>query len=73
MKLSSFSSRNILEGTVKRVVHGAVNSEVTLELPGGQEIVSVITKSSAERLGLVEGKKASAMIKASNVMIAVDD
>jgi molybdopterin-binding protein len=73
MKLSSLSSRNVLEGTVKRVVDGAVNSEVILELPGGQEIVAVITKASVERLGLAEGKKASAVIKASNVMIAVED
>jgi molybdopterin-binding protein len=73
MKLSSLSSRNVLEGTVKRVVDGAVNSEVTLELPGGQEIVAVITKASVDRLGLTEGKKASAVIKASNVMIAVED
>ena len=66
------SARNVLKGTVKSVVHGAVNSEVTLELPGGQELVSIITKSSAERLGLAEGKEAHAVIKASNVMIGVE-
>jgi len=66
------SARNTLQGTVKKVVHGAVNSEVIVELPGGQQIVSVITKSSAESLGLAEGKPAFAIIKASNVMIAVD-
>jgi len=66
------STRNVIEGTVKQVVHGAVNSEVTLEIAGGHEIVSVITKASAERLGLAEGKKAYALIKASNVMLAVD-
>jgi molybdopterin-binding protein len=66
------SARNVLKGTVQRVIHGAVNSEVTLRLPDGQEIVSVITKSSAERLGLAEGKEVSAVIKASNVMIAVE-
>jgi molybdopterin-binding protein len=66
------STRNVLQGTVKRIVHGAVNSEVTLEIAGGQEIVSVVTKSSAERLGLAEGKTACALIKASNVMLAVD-
>ena len=66
------STRNVLEGTVKQVVHGAVNSEVTLAIAGGQEIVSVITKASAERLGLAEGKKACALIKASNVMLAVE-
>ena len=66
------SARNVLNGTVKRIVHGAVNSEVTVELAGGQELVSVITKSSAERLGLSEGKAVCAVIKASNVMIAVE-
>ena len=66
------SARNVLKGTVKTVVHGAVNSEVTIQLPGGQELTSVITKSSAERLGLAEGKEVSAVIKASNVMIAID-
>lgn len=63
------SARNVLRGTVKEVVHGAVNTQVMLELPGGGEIVSVITKSSAERLGLERGKRVSAVIKASNVMI----
>jgi molybdopterin-binding protein len=66
------SARNVLKGTVKSVVHGAVNSEVTVRLPGGQEVVSVITKSSAERLKLVEGKEVFAVVKASNVMIAVE-
>jgi molybdopterin-binding protein len=66
------SARNVLKGTVKKVVHGAVNSEVTVRLSGGQEIISVITKSSAERLALAEGKEVSAVIKASNVMIAVE-
>jgi len=66
------SPRNVIEGTVKHVVHGAVNSEVTLAIAGGHEIVSIITKASAQRLGLAEGKKAYALIKASNVMLAVD-
>jgi len=66
------SARNMLEGTVKKVVHGAVNSEITIELNGGQEIVSVITKSSAENLKLETGKNIFAVIKASNVMVAVD-
>ena len=46
------SARNTLKGTVKTVEHGAVNSEVTIELPGGIEIVSIITKDSAERLDI---------------------
>ena len=66
------SARNILKGTVKSVEHGAVNSEVVIELQGGHEIVSVITKNSAETLGLSVGKEAYAVIKASEVMIATD-
>lgn len=69
MKLSA---RNVLKGKVKSVTHGAVNSEVVIELPGGQEVVSVITKASAENLGLAEGKDVYAVIKATNVMIGVD-
>jgi len=69
MKLSA---RNVLKGKVKQVKAGAVNTEVIIELPGGAEIVSVITKESAENLKLAKGKAVYAVIKASNVMIAVD-
>jgi molybdopterin-binding protein len=69
MKLSA---RNILKGKVTQVKPGAVNTEVILELPGGVQIVSIITKSSAENLGIAVGKTAYAVIKASSVMIAVD-
>ena len=66
------SARNTLRGKVRRVEHGAVNSEVTVELPGGIGVVSIITKESAERLELMPGKEVYAVIKASDVMIAVD-
>ncbi len=66
------SARNVLKGKVKKVVPGAVNSEVTIELLGGAELVSIITKTSAENLGLQEGKEVYAVIKASNVMVAID-
>jgi molybdopterin-binding protein len=66
------SARNVLKGKVKEVTPGAVNSEVTIELPGGLEIVSIITKSSAGSLGLKKGQEVYAVIKASNVMVAVD-
>ena len=66
------SARNILKGKVKTLKIGAVNDEVVVELPGGSEIVSIITKSSAESLGLAPGKEVYAIIKASNVMIGVD-
>ena len=66
------SARNVLKGRVTKIVEGAVNCEVTLEITPGVEIVSIITKASAASLGLAEGKVASAVIKASNVMIAID-
>jgi molybdopterin-binding protein len=66
------SARNVLEGTITKLTTGSVNTEVTIVLPGGTEVVSMITKASAESLGLAVGKKAYAVIKASNVMIAVD-
>lgn len=66
------SARNMLKGKVKSIVQGAVNSEVVVELPGGQQIVSVITKESASNLQIQVGKEVYAIIKASNVMIAVD-
>ena len=69
MKLSA---RNVLKGKVIKVVKGAVNSEVTLELQGGTQVVSIITNSSVENLGLEEDKEAYAVVKASNVMVAVD-
>ena len=66
------SARNTLKGKVKQIEQGAVNSEVTIELPGGIEIVSIITKKSAANLGLAKGKDAYAVIKASSVMVGVD-
>jgi molybdopterin-binding protein len=66
------SARNMLKGKVKGIKHGAVNSEITVELAGGIEVVSVITKTSAENLGLAPGKDVYAVIKATNVMIATD-
>ena len=66
------SARNILRGKVIRLNHGAVNSEVIIELPGSIQVVSIITKNSAKNLGLKKGKEVYAVIKASNVMIAVD-
>jgi molybdopterin-binding protein len=69
MKLSA---RNVLKGKVKKIIPGAVNSEVIIVTAGGEEIVSVITKESVESLELQVGKEVYAVIKASNVMVAVD-
>lgn len=66
------SARNMLKGKVKKVNPGAVNTEVVVELQGGAEVVSIITKDSAEKLGLAAGKEVYAIIKASNVMIGTD-
>ena len=66
------SARNVLKGKVVKVTQGAVNSEIVLELAPGIEVVAIITRQSAETLNLVEGASAHAVIKASNVMIAVD-
>ena len=66
------SARNVLKGKVKSVEHGSVNSEVVLQLPGGTEIVSIITRTAAQNLGLKEGKEAYAIIKASNVILGTD-
>lgn len=66
------SARNILRGKVLRITEGAVNSEIVLEIAPGIEVVSIITKSSADRLGIAVGKSAYAVIKASDVMIGSD-
>ena len=66
------SARNVLQGKVTKIVAGIVNAEVIGELPGGQEIVAVVTLSSVKNLGLSEGSSVSAIIKASNVMLGVE-
>lgn len=50
------SARNITRGRIKSVKLGVVNAEIVVELPGGTEMVSTITKESADALGLVAGK-----------------
>ncbi len=69
MKLSA---RNVFKGRVVKVNRGAVNTEVPIQLPGKDHIVSIITNTSAESLGLAEGKEAYAVVKASSVILAVD-
>jgi molybdopterin-binding protein len=57
--IMKISARNVLKGTVKKLVQGAVNCEVAIELPGKVEIVSIVTKSSADSLmvGVPHGKR----------------
>jgi len=66
------SARNMLQGKVKQITPGAVNTEVVIELPGGTEVVSIITKHSAEHLALSQGKDVYAVVKASNVIVMTD-
>jgi molybdate transport system regulatory protein len=67
------SARNQLFGTVSKVTRGSVNDEVELTLSGGQSIVAVLTHESTAALGLKEGVEAFALVKASWVMLMVDD
>ena len=63
------SARNVFEGKVQNVTKGAVNAEVTLALTGGEHIVSIITNSSIDSLGLSVGRTAYAIIKANEVIV----
>jgi len=66
------SARNVFKGTVKQIQEGAVNAEVVLTLPGGEELVAVVTLQSVKSLGLAAGKEAVALIKAPWVMLMTD-
>lgn len=66
------SARNVLHGKVISIEPGAVNTEVVVQLARGEQVVSVITRKSAESLQLAVGKEVYAIVKASNVMLAVD-
>lgn len=63
------SARNQLSGTVVSVDLGAVMATVIIRLAGGDEIVSVITKDSADSLGLTVGDQVTAVVKATEVMV----
>ncbi len=66
------SARNQFPGKVGKIVPGAINSEVEIEIAPGIVITAIITKAAVEQLGLKVGAKAYAIIKASNVMVGVD-
>jgi len=67
------SARNQFCGEVTNIEKGAVNSDVTVEVGGGQTLSAVITNQSVENLGLVEGGRCCALIKSSHVLLAVSD
>ncbi|HEY7339742.1 MAG TPA: TOBE domain-containing protein [Ktedonobacterales bacterium] len=63
------SARNQLSGTVTSVKLGGVMAEITVQIAGGQELVSVITRGSAERLNLQAGDQVTVIIKSTEVML----
>ena len=65
------STRNQFSGTISAVAHGPVNAEVDIDIGNGLTLVSIITNSSSERLGLEAGKSVTALIKASSVILTV--
>jgi molybdate transport system regulatory protein len=67
----TFSARNQLKGVVSRIATGGVNSEVSITLPGGNVVHSVVTNDAVKDLGLAAGKPAVAVVKASHVILAV--
>ncbi len=66
------NARNVLGGTVASVQDGAVDSEVIPKLAGDNNLVAIITKESAKSLGLKAGEPATAVVKASSVLVGVD-
>ena len=65
------SARNCLAGTVKAVTSGPVSAEVTIALTGGAEVHATITHNAADELGLEPGSPATAVFKASSVILGV--
>ena len=66
------SARNQIKGTVVEVRKGATTSHVRVDIGGGQIITSSITNEAVDDLGIKAGGKATVVVKASDVMIAVD-
>lgn len=66
------SARNSIKGTIKSIIKGPVNAEVVIDIGNGVFITSMITSHAVENLSLKEGMQAYAVVKASEVMVAVD-
>jgi molybdate transport system regulatory protein len=69
---AKLSARNLLCGTVDWIIHGPVNAEVTVLLPGGSVLTAIVTEQSAKRLLLAKGDHVCALVKASSVILGVD-
>lgn len=68
---AAFSARNQLRGTITRLIRGAITAEVVVTLPGGSEVYAVITSDAATELELKDGCAATALFKASQVILGV--
>jgi molybdopterin-binding protein len=66
------SARNILKGQIVEVTKGATTSHVRIDIGGGAVVTASITNEAVADLGLAKGKQAYAVVKASDVMVAVD-
>lgn len=65
------SARNQFQGTITRVERGAVNAGVLINVPGGLQVAAIVTQASADRMALAAGQDATALFKASSVIVAV--
>ena len=72
MQDARISARNIMSGTIRKIVDGPVSTEVDIEIGAGNTLSAVITHESARKLGLKEGGDACAIFKASSVMLGVN-
>ncbi len=66
------SARNQIKGTVVEVIKGATTSHIRIDIGGGVIVTASITNEAADDLKLTKGKAATAVIKASDVMVGVD-
>ena len=66
------SARNVLEGKVVKVTKGATTAHVVLEVSGGAKVTAAITNEAVDDLGLKVGDAAKAVVKASDVLVAID-
>ncbi len=67
------SARNNLKGVIKKIEEGLITSKVVIDLGNGNEIVSIISKDSIKELNLEVGKPAYAIIKSTEVLVAIDE
>lgn len=69
---SKLSARNSLPGTIKKITQGQVSAEIAIALAGGSEVHATITHDAVVELGLKEGAAATAVFKASSVILGIE-